>query len=328
MISGARERAPARRGEADLNVLRWNDRVYGDVQIDDTAILELIATPTFQRLGGIRQAGPSALSFPFKTVTRLEHCIGVYLLLGRLGANRRECVAGLLHDISHTAFSHAVDFIVDSEEQDHHEELKPEFLNRPDLREALAGLGFAPEEFYDDAIYPVLERPLPWLCADRVDYFLRDSLACNVSTHETVNSVLAHLDVIDDLLVLTDVTVARTVVRLFSVMNQYWWASPTEAYIYNEFADALREGLRLGVLDQRDLLSDDAQVLARLEAASSELIREKIEHVRNFDPERVKRFTPRVTPKSRWLDPPVVLVDGTWRLLSEIDPAIPNPVDL
>src|SRR5689334_21462575 len=115
---------------------RWTDRVYSDVAMDDPDILALIACPTFQRLKGIRQAGPSAFAFPFKTVTRYEHSLGVYLLLDRLGADRRERVAGLLHYLSHTAFSHAVDFLFTSEEQDHHESLKPVFLGRPDIAAA------------------------------------------------------------------------------------------------------------------------------------------------------------------------------------------------
>src|SRR3954462_4493946 len=115
-------------GPEGMASMRWNDRVYGDVSIDHPAILALIACPTFQRLRGIRQAGPSACAFPFKTVTRFEHSLGVHLLLRRLRADGREQVAGLLHDISHTAFSHAVDFVFSTEEQAHHEGLKPEFL--------------------------------------------------------------------------------------------------------------------------------------------------------------------------------------------------------
>ena len=101
--------------------LRWTDRVYGPCLIEDPFFLDLINSPCFQRLKRIRQAGPSALVYEFKTVTRYEHSLGVHILLSRLGADRREQVAGLLHDISHTAFSHAVDFVYDSEEQDHHE---------------------------------------------------------------------------------------------------------------------------------------------------------------------------------------------------------------
>ncbi len=95
-----------------------------------------------------------------------------------------------MHDISHTAFSHAVDFVFTSQEQDHHEHLKPLMLERPDLAQALARLGYSPGEFYDDSIYPLLEQPIPLLCADRLDYFLRDGLACGVVTSDFIERIL------------------------------------------------------------------------------------------------------------------------------------------
>ncbi len=256
--------------------MQWKDRVYGEVSIADPALLELIATPTFQRLRGVRQAGPSALAFAFKDVTRYEHSLGVHVLLGRLGANLQEQVAGLVHDISHTAFSHAVDFLVTSDEQDHHESLKPRMLDRPDIAAALAHLGFQPQDFYNDEIYPLLERPLPLLCADRLDYFLRDGLACRVITPREVDRILHHLAVVQSTIVFDSLAVAREAAALFAVMNRDWWASLTEAFIYNEFADALREGFRLGILKDHDLLTDDAEVLAKLDAASSPLITRKL----------------------------------------------------
>jgi HD superfamily phosphohydrolase len=294
--------------------MRWNDRVYGEVSIDDPGVLGLIECPTFQRLRGIRQAGPSALAFPFKTVTRFEHSLGVYLLLGRLGADHRERMAGLLHDVSHTAFSHAVDFVFSSEEQDHHEGLKPEFLRRPDLVKALAGIGYQPEEFYDDSIYPLLERPLPWLCADRLDYFFRDSLACGVTTPGQVSRFLGHLTVVGSTIAFTDASLAREVAASFAVMNRDWWASPTEAYIYNEFADAIREGFHKGVLHRDDLLGDDAEVLDKLKASPDVRIAEKLDHILHFDPLAIDGFIPRVDPKTRWLDPSVVDGSGLYRL--------------
>ncbi len=297
--------------------MEWNDRVYGKVAIDDTRLLKLIACPTFQRLQGIRQAGPSAFAFPFKTVTRYEHSLGVHLLLRRLGASLREQVAGLLHDVSHTAFSHAVDFIVSSDEQDYHESLKPQFLERPDLVAALGALGFGPEEFYDDSIYPLLERPLPWLCADRLDYFLRDGLACGAATQEQVARFLSHVVVIDQTIGFADLSVAREAAALFAVMNRDWWASPTEAYIYNEFADALREGFRTGALVKDDLLGDDAFVMRRLQEAGNLHIAEKLDHILHFQPALMEGFQPRVIPKNRWLDPPVA-VGGRFRRLSEM----------
>ena len=177
--------------------------------------------------------------------------------LRRLRAPRREQVAGLLHDISHTAFSHAVDFVYTSTEQDHHEHLKPLMLERADIGQALTALGYQPCEFYDDSIYPLLEQPIPLLCADRLDYFLRDGLACGVVTTEFVQRMLGSLAVVDMRIVLRDVEVAREAASLFAMMNRDWWASPIEAFVYNEFADALREGLRLGVLSHDDLMTED-----------------------------------------------------------------------
>jgi HD superfamily phosphohydrolase len=307
--------------------MRWNDRVYGDSTIDDPRLLALIAGPTFQRLRGIRQAGPSAFAFPFKTVTRYEHSLGVHLLLRALGAEFREQVAGLLHDISHTAFSHAVDFLVASEEQNHHELLKREFLHREDVVAALQAMGFVPEEFEDDSVYPLLERPIPWLCADRVDYFFRDGLACRVLSGDEIARFRDHLTAVDRTIVVTDVAVARTMVAKYAVMNREWWAGPTEAYIYNEFADALREALRLGAIDERDLLTDDAQVLEKLEASGSPLVAEKLEHILEFRLDRLVAFEPRIIPKDRWLDPPV-LIEGEVRRLSELDEeGSGNPVE-
>src|SRR3954449_265300 len=206
--------------------MRWKDRVYGDVEIADPDLLALIDSPTFQRLRGVRQAGPSAIAFAFKEVTRFEHSLGVYLLLGRLKADRKEQVAGLLHDISHTAFSHAVDFVVTSDEQDHHESLKPKLLDRPDIAAAVNRLGFHPRDFYDDSVYPLLERPIPWLCADRLDYFLRDGLACRVSMPESVARALSHITVVDRTIAFTDAAIARETAELFAEMNREWWASP------------------------------------------------------------------------------------------------------
>jgi uncharacterized protein len=298
--------------------MHFQDRVYGRISVDDAGILELIGCPTFQRLKGVMQAGPSSLAFPFKDVTRFEHSLGVFVLLRRLRASRREQLAGLLHDISHTAFSHAVDFVFTSQEQDHHEHLKPMMLDRPDLARALAGLGYTPFEFYDDAIYPLLEQPIPWLCADRLDYFLRDGLACGVVTSDFVHRVLGSLAVVDKRIVLRDVEVARDAAALFAIMNRDWWASPTEAFIYNEFADALREGLRLDVLERNDLMTEDLLVLAKLDASRSRKIVRKLSTIRHLRPESTQGYVPRIIPKERWLDPPV-LIDGSVQRLSELE---------
>jgi len=50
--------------------------------------------------------------------TRFDHSVGVMLLIRKLGAGSspasallKEQVAALLHDVSHTAFSHVIDYV-------------------------------------------------------------------------------------------------------------------------------------------------------------------------------------------------------------------------
>jgi len=286
-------------------MLSWNDRVYGPVTIDDPGVENLVATPTMQRLTGVRQSGPSALVFPFKTVDRLEHSLGVYHLLTSLGASHQERVAGLIHDISHTAFSHAIDFLITSDEQNHHERLKDVFLHRPDIVEALAAMGYAPDDFMDDSAYTLLERPLPELCADRIDYFLRDGLACDEIGRPFVTAVLRSLVVVNDRIAVADRALALSMAEAFDRMNDHWWASDSESFIYNRFADLLRRAIAAGAITENDLLGSDDEVIALIENRGDAGLRQSLHEIRNFCPSDLADFQPTVIPKKRWIDPPV-----------------------
>jgi len=286
-------------------MLSWTDRVYGPVNIDDPQLEALIQTPTMKRLGGVRQSGPSALVFPFKTVSRLEHSLGVFWLLQSLGADRKECVAGLLHDISHTAFSHAIDFLITSDEQNHHEQLKDQFLHRPDIVEALAEMGYKPADFEDDSLYPLLEQSLPALCADRVDYFLRDGLACGELGKPFVDAFLRSLVVVNGRMALADLALAHTAVEHFAQMNSHWWASHSESFIYNRFADLLRQAMQAGVISEADLLTSDDEVIRQIESRGGPGLNQSLEQIRRFCPSDLSGFVPKVVPKHRWIDPPV-----------------------
>jgi len=101
--------------------MQIHDRVYGEVQIDNPVLIELMHSAPLQRLKRINQAGVAQYVLPRKNITRYEHCVGVMILLKRLGASLEEQIAGLLHDVPHTAFSHVIDFVFASERHDYHE---------------------------------------------------------------------------------------------------------------------------------------------------------------------------------------------------------------
>ncbi len=86
-----------------------HDRIYGEFQLTDLVLIDLIYSQAVQRLHAVLQHGITALLDITRSTSRFEHSVGVMLLVRRLGAS-------------------------------------------------------------------LLKQPSPALCADRLDYFLRDSM--------------------------------------------------------------------------------------------------------------------------------------------------------
>src|SRR5438067_11128286 len=85
--------------------------IYGTYSITEPVIIELLEHPMMQRLQKVHQYGLDYyLNKPLE-YNRYEHSLGVFVLLRRFGATKLEQVAGLLHDVSHTAFSHVADYL-------------------------------------------------------------------------------------------------------------------------------------------------------------------------------------------------------------------------
>ena len=116
--------------------MKYTDRVYENIEIDEPVILELINSKTIQRLKDIDQAGYFEPHFPGTAHSRFEHSVGVYLLLKMYGAPIEEQIAGLIHDVSHSAFSHCIDYVLDAgseKEHNHQDNVFDEFVRKSAL---------------------------------------------------------------------------------------------------------------------------------------------------------------------------------------------------
>ena len=96
------------------------DAVHGDIELGPLE-MELIDTPEFQRMRGIKQLGTAYLIYPSAMHTRFEHSVGTSWMAHRLvEAIRRQRqvsaeeenlirAAALLHDITHIPFGHTLE---------------------------------------------------------------------------------------------------------------------------------------------------------------------------------------------------------------------------
>jgi len=152
-----------------------SDSLYGNFKISENVLEELVNGKSIQRLKGISQFGIPEGYFHRKNFSRYEHSIGVFLLLRKLNASLEEQIAGLLHDVSHTAFSHVIDWVLGDPTKEDYQDLNHlKIISNSEIPKILKKHSFDYERISQLESFPLLERESPSLCADRVDYSLRE----------------------------------------------------------------------------------------------------------------------------------------------------------
>jgi HD superfamily phosphohydrolase len=301
--------------------MEWIDPLYGPQEISEPVLLALMETRALQRLGGVLQHGVTALLGITQLTSRLEHSVGVMLLVRRMGADLEEQIAALLHDVSHTAFSHVIDYVFnDHERQGYHERMKSPYLEQSDVPAVLHTFGLDWRDFLEEEKYPLLEQAAPALCADRLDYFLRDSLGLGLASADEVANALKHLVVSQGRIVVDDLEAARWMAQTYLAADDASWANFREVGLYELTARAIRIAMKSGVLNEADLWKSDLHAWRRMQTASEPelstamaLISTQTRFV--WDEEDPTFW---VSTKLRTIDPPV-LINGSSQPLSVLD---------
>ncbi|MBI4059250.1 HD domain-containing protein [Candidatus Microgenomates bacterium] len=259
------------------------DRIYGEMEITDPLALEIIESPTLQRLKHIQQMGTYNRALPHINTTRFEHSLGVYYLLGRFGASREEQIAGLLHDVSHTVFSHVMDHMIgDQLEQNHQDNIQHDFILNSEIPRIIRRHHVDHEVILDDESYKLLDQKLPDLCADRLDYGIRDSVVCGVTNPDQTAKFLDHLHFIDGKWVFDDVDVARDYTEMSMKMAERWWAPAWGVLQFKIMSEALRLGLDSRIITYFDLFSTDDEVWNKLQDSGHEKIGQYLAWITNI----------------------------------------------
>lgn len=153
------------------------DKIYGEVKIKEPVLIELLNSPSVLRLKKISQFGIPDKYYHLKNFHRYEHSVGVMILLKKLGATLEEQIAGLLHDVSVLAFSHVADWVFGSGSkgiEDYHDSIHERFVKKTEIPKILKEFDFDIDRILNEKNFTLLERKAPDLCADRVDYALRE----------------------------------------------------------------------------------------------------------------------------------------------------------
>lgn len=290
--------------------MKINDYLYGEFELENV-LEELINTKEIQRLHGVYQGGASFIVNKKWDVTRYEHSIGTMLLIRILGGSIEEQIAGLLHDISHTAFSHVVDYALDKSDENYHEIIFEKVVKESSIPSILKKYGFSIDNILDESKWSILEMKAPKLCADRVDYTLRDTYKHGRITKSEVDDFIKSLFVVDGEIVINSIKYSEWFVDTYYKEVVEYFMHPLNLFAYARLAEAIRICLNNGELSKDDLLKEDNQVLEVLNKSKNNSVK-NISMTLNSKLtviEDKEDYQMHKTTKLRFVDP-TVIVDG------------------
>jgi HD superfamily phosphohydrolase len=309
----------------------YNDRVYGKVKITEPVVLELVNCPAIQRLNKIDQAGYKPLWVKPETkvgkfgYNRFTHSVGVYLLLNIYQASLEEQISGLIHDVSHSAFSHAIDYAIKQGSQTNHsyqDDIFESYIQKTDVPRILKKYGFSLKYILEESNFPLKEKNLPDLCADRIDYVLRDALVFGQIDKRKVDDLLKNLLVIEGDWVFKNRKNAENFAVLFKHMNDKYYAGFKSALMFRALGDCLAYALKKKYVTLEDVYKTDEFVVKKIKKYSKSDKYLKKYWLRMNGKTKAKnspRKTSKVTYcKSRVVDPLFLGKNGIKRL-SEVD---------
>ena len=145
-----------------------------------------IELPIMQRLFGIGLLCGTDWTSLYKNrffYSRLDHSVGVALIIWNFTKDKTQTIAGLLHDVSTTVFSHVSDFRKgDALTQTSTEEPTTKMiLSDSALCKLMESDGIEPKDVVDYHVYPIADNEIPSLSADRLEYMYPSGLALDGS---------------------------------------------------------------------------------------------------------------------------------------------------
>jgi HD superfamily phosphohydrolase len=307
--------------------MKFSDPAYGKFEIGHKILEDVIKTDAVQRLRKMSQYGTWQLVLPRLKASRFDHSIGTCYLLGRLGASLEEQLAGLVHEISYTAFSHATDSIYGQDGM-RRQTLFERAMMGSEIPMVLKRYGIKPQSLLETQRFQLLEKAAPDLCADRLDYFFRDSMLLGICGPSQVHMFMNYLTKEENEIMLVDTMVAKKMALTYMECSKKLWASPTHAASCKIMADAIRHAIMANILSQDDLFLADQDLYRKMKSSRNPNIVPRLDMINPqffavHDPQKYDFF---VKAEPRCIDPKI-LHTGTVSRLSEIDPEYKSCMD-
>lgn len=294
-------------------MFKINDELYGEYYVDDV-IYEIINTKIFKRLKNIYQSGGRYLVNELWNVNRHEHSIGTMILSLKFNGNIEEQIKALLHDISHTAFSHVIDYILKNENEDYHEKIQEDFLNDEELLSILRKYNLNIKRIMSKN-YSFLDNELPELSFDRIDYTLRDLFRQKRISLKEIREIVNHLTIYQNKLCFNSLEIGKWFQKLYFQEVVEYFQDSLNMYINTMLCNLLTSALNEEIIQLQDFNFTDEYIIKKINSSSKKKELEDIINKKKFD--EFLLLKEKIKVKKRYIDP-YILVNNEIKRISEI----------
>ncbi|MBR3326537.1 MAG: HD domain-containing protein [Atopobiaceae bacterium] len=236
---------------------------------------ECIKTPIIERIKLIgMNCGCEYTAFPqfadLAPYSRYDHSLGVALIVWHFTHDRKQAVAGLLHDVASPVFAHVVDFMhgdyfTQESTEDGTETL---IANSTELQAVLRKLGLTTEDVCDYHRYPIADNDSPLLSADRLEYTIGNSLNYGICTLGDVQRFYGDLVIGvnedgDEELMFKSLPVAEAFAKAALACSRIYICDE-DRYAMQMLSEILRFAIEHRVIEEEDLHSTEPEVIDKL----------------------------------------------------------------
>ena len=235
---------------------------------------ECIETPIVQRIKSIgMNCGCEYTAFPqfadIDSYSRYDHSIGVALIIWHFTHDRKQAIAGLLHDVASPVFAHVVDFMHGDYLTQESTEDGTEMLiaDSTELQTVLRKYELTTGDVCDYHRYPIADNDTPLLSADRLEYTIGNSINYRICTIEDAKRFYSDLIIgtneygIEELM-FKDALVAETFAKAALACSKIY-ISDADRYAMQLLSEVLRYAIEHQIIREDDLYSTEPEVIGK-----------------------------------------------------------------
>ena len=213
------------------------------------------------------------------------------------------------------------------EKENYNDDTLGEHIRQPEIRNILLRYGLDVEKISkpgEGSNYPLLERTLPDLCADRIDYALREGIYWYLPE---AKRYLDYLMVHDHEFIFSSRIEAKSFGEHYLKCYREYWGSAEWRIRYYFLSKALKEAMKDGMIGMKDLYLKEEELIGKMrKEGTAEENRCILLALGNFSFEVNDTgdiFLGKM--KKRYVDPKFI-EEGKVRRLSEVDEAFKKQI--